>query len=83
PEVYFGGSSPIAGEVAAKYVDAYPATGCRRSPGSRVPRRLTDGARVREAFRTLYRDRTQGADDRGAEAGRNGAIGDGRHAEGT
>ncbi|MCT9075851.1 LLM class flavin-dependent oxidoreductase [Streptomyces fulvoviolaceus] len=23
PEVYFGGSSPVAGEVAAKYVDAY------------------------------------------------------------
>ncbi|MEU5248412.1 LLM class flavin-dependent oxidoreductase [Streptomyces asoensis] len=23
PEVYFGGSSPLAGEVAAKYVDAY------------------------------------------------------------
>ncbi|MFJ1807320.1 MULTISPECIES: hypothetical protein [unclassified Streptomyces] len=44
-----------------------------------MPRRLTDGARVREAFRTLYRD--PHADDRSAEAGRNGAIGDGRHAE--
>ncbi|MET7650157.1 LLM class flavin-dependent oxidoreductase [Streptomyces sp. NPDC005486] len=37
PEVYFGGSSPIAGEVAAKYVDAYLTWG---EPPARVAEKI-------------------------------------------
>lgn len=36
---------------------------------------------VREARRTLYRDRTPGADDTSAEAWLDGLIADGRHVE--
>ncbi|MFD9389940.1 LLM class flavin-dependent oxidoreductase [Streptomyces sp. NPDC060000] len=37
PEVYFGGSSPLAGEVAAKYVDAYLTWG---EPPAQVARKI-------------------------------------------
>ena len=44
-----------------------------------------DGARmapgVREAFRTLYRDRTPGADDAAAERWLDALIADGRYVE--
>ncbi|SEP72077.1 cytochrome P450 / NADPH-cytochrome P450 reductase [Streptomyces sp. yr375] len=59
-----------------------------------VWRLLADGARVhvcgdgsrmapgvRDAFRTLYRDRTPGADDTAAETWLNGLIADGRYTE--
>ncbi|MFD9392760.1 hypothetical protein ACFWBB_19210 [Streptomyces sp. NPDC060000] len=36
---------------------------------------------VGELFRTLYRDRTPGADDSAAEAWLNAPIGDGRYVE--
>nr|WSY49633.1 hypothetical protein OG999_05360 [Streptomyces sp. NBC_00886] len=36
---------------------------------------------VREAFRTLYRDRTPGVDDPAAERWLNGPMADGRYVE--
>jgi cytochrome P450/NADPH-cytochrome P450 reductase len=36
---------------------------------------------VREAFRTLYQDRTPGADDSAAERWLNGLMADGRYVE--